>query len=511
MPITLKIAWRNIFRHKGKSFVIGTILFLGALIMTVGNGVITGLNKGLQDNIVNSFTGDIVIISSKQIKNTVIMNMMGEQVELISNYSDIKKILQSQSYIDKFVPLAQGTAMLINEDGEPDFNFLMGVDFEEYNRMFNNCKAIEGRLLLPKERGLLLTDFNRKMNYEFLLNYWVIPENTKLVTENLSPEALESYKKGTLAVKDKMVFMGMNDKSTAMDIMPPVRGIIKFKALNSFWGILNIIDIESFRECFGYVTAGDSETKISEDTKELLSLKDENLESMFSNSNFISSDKDNKTVYSVDTLQTETKRSEHSTNWDNGIYNQIYVKLKNGQDLKSSLIKLNKVLQNSNLGVKAISWKQALGEMADMATLIKGALFVFVMFIFFVAIIIIMNTLSMAALERIPEIGMMRAVGARKRFISLMFFYETFMLSFSFGGIGIASGALIIKILNLLHITTTNEILQLVYGGERFHPFLTSEDILLCIIQLFIVTLLAVIYPIIIARRITPLEAIARD
>jgi hypothetical protein len=31
--------------------------------MTVGNGLISGMEKGLAENIVNSFTGDIVVIS----------------------------------------------------------------------------------------------------------------------------------------------------------------------------------------------------------------------------------------------------------------------------------------------------------------------------------------------------------------------------------------------------------------------------------------------------------------
>jgi len=46
MNLIIKIAWRNILRHKGKSVIIGVILFLGALIMTVGNGVISGWTLG---------------------------------------------------------------------------------------------------------------------------------------------------------------------------------------------------------------------------------------------------------------------------------------------------------------------------------------------------------------------------------------------------------------------------------------------------------------------------------
>ena len=66
MNLIIKISWRNIMRHKGKSIVIGVILFLGALLMTVGNGVISGMDRGMQKNIVEGFTGDALIISEKQ-------------------------------------------------------------------------------------------------------------------------------------------------------------------------------------------------------------------------------------------------------------------------------------------------------------------------------------------------------------------------------------------------------------------------------------------------------------
>ena len=47
MGLILKIAWRNIWRHKGKSLVIGVILFIGAMLMSIGNGMISGMEKGM--------------------------------------------------------------------------------------------------------------------------------------------------------------------------------------------------------------------------------------------------------------------------------------------------------------------------------------------------------------------------------------------------------------------------------------------------------------------------------
>jgi len=93
MELILKIAWRNILRHKGKSIIIGVILFLGSLIMTVGNGVIYGMDTGLERNVVNGFMGDIVIISNKENSDNILFKMMGNLLRLFQ----IIKILKLSS------------------------------------------------------------------------------------------------------------------------------------------------------------------------------------------------------------------------------------------------------------------------------------------------------------------------------------------------------------------------------------------------------------------------------
>jgi ABC-type antimicrobial peptide transport system permease subunit len=123
--------------------------------------------------------------------------------------------------------------------------------------------------------------------------------------------------------------------------------------------------------------------------------------------------------------------------------------------------------------VKVLSWKTASGQVAQLADILEIILVVFVLILFFVAIIIIMNTLSMNALERTEEFGMMRAVGARKGFITRMFLAETFSLASVFGGAGILLGAAATWVVRLLRIGSGgSEIFELLFGGEVFQPSL---------------------------------------
>lgn len=88
---------------------------------------------------------------------------------------------------------------------------------------------------------------------------------------------------------------------------------------------------------------------------------------------------------------------------------------------------------------------------------------------------------------------------------------ETGLLAFFFGGLGIIIGIAVIYLLRLANITTTNEILQMVYGGEKLSPFYTWADFLLGVVQLGIVTLLSVLYPLRVVGKIIPLDAMSRE
>ncbi len=510
MNLVLKISWRNIFRHKGKSLIIGVILFLGALLMTIGGGVISGMDRGIEQNIVNGFLGDTVIISGKEKNDNILFKMYGESIETISNYKDIRKFLKTRDYVKDFLPVGKNVAMVLNEDeGDPGFAMTLGVDFDAYRKFFpDNFTVVEGKYRNTDGKGVLIPVKTREELYN-QMNMWLVPENGKLVEENLSEDARENIR--DLNIRHTTVYMGMNDTNTTTDIRLPVTGIIRFKALNTIWGHFSIMDIESYRKCLGYFSASATSVKISKKEKGLLAMDDTSLDSMFGKDKFYVGNRGTSNISYIDFKRKKTGEATKNVDVEAGTYNLVLVKLKEGAPLEKSVKKLSAALKKAGLKTRAVTWKKASGFIGSMAVIIKGALFAFVMFLFFVAIIIIVNTLSMAAIERTSEIGMMRAVGARKGFISAMFLGETAFLSGFFGGLGIITGIIVIKIIPLLEITTKNDLLQLLYGGDFFNPHLSAGDIIIAVIQLTLVTIITVIYPVKVAKGITPLDAISRD
>jgi hypothetical protein len=399
--------------------------------------------------------------------------------------------------------VGKNLAMLLDENSAtPGFAYLIGVDFAEYRKMFpDNFKIIEGRYPLPGERALLFPDFAREEFYNFY-NTWFLPEGGKLVKENLTKEALAAI--NTLPVSSSVVMLGMSSGiNSTNDIRFPLKGIIRYGALNKIFGHFCLVDIESYRECLGYFTAADMAAQVPKEEKKLLGMEGADLDSMFGGDMVESSYKAAPKPRAAPAAAV--KKAE------DGVYNAVFIKLNPGVTYKAALARLNPALSEGGTGVRAITWNKASGPMGGMALIIKGALFLFVTLLFCVAVIIIVNTLSMSALERASEIGMMRAVGAQKTFIAGMFLGETAILSFVFGSGGILAGILVVRVIPFLKITTANDMLQLLYGGNFFNPLLSFSGIALTAFQLLVVTVIAALYPMRVAGNITPLDAISRD
>ena len=505
--LAFTIAWRNLWKHQGKSLVIGIILFFGAVLMTVGNGIISGMNKGLSENIVKLFTGDIVVISDQQEKNSVLFEMMGgKPLKVIRNYDQVRKYLDAERLIEDYLPVNVGKVFVLDADADMGNKMLLGVDIKRYLEFFpDSIRIKEGQFFNPGERGVLISAEARKQDYKFR-GYWLLPEGEELDQRRLPTEA--QGKIGEPVIKRDLVLMGANIAGSSVDIKVPIKGIIEYKALKKIWGLYNIIDIESFREAHNYVTGADSLVEISREEKELFA--DDQFDQYFTGTDIFSDTALSETDFSIEVIQEETKKVA-GYDLDAGAYNLAFIKLAEGISQKGALQRFNAFFRENGLKVRAVSWKDAIGMIGSMTVLVKTALNVFIIFIFFVAIIVIMNTLSMTALERVSELAMMRAIGARKGFLRRMFILETAILSFLFGGLGIIIGIAVIYLLRLANITTTNEILQMVYGGEKLSPFYSWAGFRFGVLQLGVVTLLAVLYPLRVVGKIIPLDAMSRE
>lgn len=470
--------------------------------MTLGNAIVAGMETGLEKNLKGTFTGDIIIISDKEEKDAIFADITGATRELIPNYFDVIKTIKENKDVEKTLSMAFGMNFLLSETADLVPVGVIGVDLKEFKEFYGDQYLIlEGRMLEEGEKGILVGNISRR-NVINAGDYWILPKGGEVIPANLSDLAKEYGDK--LTTTDELVIMGSNMDGGSLDIRVPVIGVYKLKSLDRLLGDNLILDIDSYRSANGLVT-GDAVADISDELQAKLDNE------LSFEDDFIVETSEEVSFDDLESSFAEDKTEDAKIVNDSGAYNIVSIKVAKGANEKEVLAQLNRTFKEKGLEVRAITWDKSLGFIGQIALFIRAALIVFVSFIFFVAIIVIMNTLSMTAMERVSEIGMMRAVGGQKSFLRSMFVKETAYLSFFFGGIGILAGIALSLILQMLKLETQNEFLQLAYGGDYLNPIIRIGDLLLGMIQLGIVTLLSLLYPIKLVGKITPLDAISRD
>ena len=157
---------------------------------------------------------------------------------------------------------------------------------------------------------------------------------------------------------------------------------------------------------------------------------------------------------------------------------------------------------------RVVPWTEAQGPLvAGLSSGITIFFYGLVSLIFFVAFIIILNSLLMSTMERVKEIGTIRAMGAQRGFVLRMFAIEGAAMAVLFGAIGIGFGALTLALLGNTGIKASSEILFFVFGGRELRPTLDGGHLAIAFVIITAVTLISTLVPAIVASRIPPIAA----
>ena len=208
------------------------------------------------------------------------------------------------------------------------------------------------------------------------------PERCKPDTSTLGKEILERI--NDMQIQHDIVYMGMSTENTTTDIRVPVNAIVKYRSLNTIWGMFPILDIESYRECLGYISAKDKVADIKKEDELLLSASSESIDDMFSGADMFETEDNGRDAITLTegSLATVKQVREEEIDLNDGTFNMILLRFADKANLEQTVKALNKDLSELNLGVRVITWKKAARIIGSMAVLIKTSLFVFVMFLF---------------------------------------------------------------------------------------------------------------------------------
>ncbi|MBI3180179.1 MAG: FtsX-like permease family protein, partial [Deltaproteobacteria bacterium] len=192
---------------------------------------------------------------------------------------------------------------------------------------------------------------------------------------------------------------------------------------------------------------------------------------------------------------------------DQGLAISAAVLLKEGVPLLAGREKVAAALAGAGLPLKVVDWQAASGIVGQLVLVLRLVLCVAIVIIFLVALIIINNAMLVAMMDRVPEIGTLRAIGARRPVIAWMFLLEMLVLAVIAGTIGVAAGAGFIELLARVGIPATSDVMLFFFSGPRLHPSFGWSHLVSGLLSVIAVSLLSTLQPARMAMRVQPIVA----
>ena len=399
------------------------------------------------------------------------------------------------------------------------------TEVKEVMLQLDGQQAALFRTKLQKELSSQENDVSKLLAEFFRVDDGNLKHRYRFFYDELAP-SLTLYR---VNIGDTLTIKAFTKGGYVQSVNLRVYGTFSFEGLedSNLAGGLNLMDMVSFRELYGFSTPE----------------RERELEALKATAGFKDVDRDNaeaelfgakpseegksavptKVVTAGDAeavlrgLGGKGKREKRENQaYDpaqlgQGVVLNAAVIVKDPRQIPQTMQAIEAAGNKAGLTLKAISWQKASGLVGQFVTLIRAVLYISVLIIFAVALVIINNALVMATLERIGEIGTLRAIGSQRRFLLGMLVVEALAVGGLFGGIGAALGAGIVALLNAVGIPAFNDIFYFFFSGPRLHPVLSLTNVAIALAIVLVVSGASSIYPGFLAMRVSPRQAMQSD
>jgi lipoprotein-releasing system permease protein len=185
------------------------------------------------------------------------------------------------------------------------------------------------------------------------------------------------------------------------------------------------------------------------------------------------------------------------------VVNEIAIKVKNVFGVQAVASQIQKGFPVLYLRTWMDSNKSLLRAMA----LEKKVIFLVILFIIVVAMIGIANTLVMIVMEKTMDIGIMRALGASRRQVGLIFLAQGFVI----GVVGVLTGSLLGSLTSLYLTFFPVRIPGDVYDLDHLPVQMQAQDFIVVALATLVICILASFFPARRALRADPIEILRRN
>ena len=444
------------------------------MLLVVTNSIFDSTEKGVEKTFVTSFSGDIVIRPKykKPLSlfgdETPVTGKLTELPQLIP-YDDILDYLSARPEISGLVPQVSGISVLETEDTEEEKCYMFGVPARKYLELMTSIKIIEGKPWEDGEKGLMLS---------------------KKYADNMHAKLGD-----TLQFK---ISEGFSSRIRAV----PLVAIYDYSVENAILDRIVLTNPETVRAIMDMSDLSSSDAiELSEDVEDILSESD--LDDLFSSAGDF-----DDVVHTEESGLSQEEALETQTSYtDSSSWNYIICRAEDPKKVARTIRSLNRFFKNNDWPVEAVNWRSSAGSTAFYLYILRLILNIGIIIILGAGFIVVNNTLVINVLDRIREIGTMRAIGANKRYITKECACETLIMAFIAGILGCLFGAIASHFVSSAHITFSNDFLIQLFGGKVLSTAVTFSNLLGAFSLSIFIGLIAWIYPLINALRVNPVEA----
>ncbi len=453
-------------------------------------------------------------------------------------YEDQLK-LKAAHRLDQIKDARDGRGSLIAKDLDLQRMVRENVSqVREVMLQLDSIKTADFRAKLQKELGNNSNDVGALLAAFFETDDQNFDRRYAFFYRELAP-SLELYR---IRIGDTLTIKAFTRSGYVQSVNLHVYGTFQFQGLekSTLAGALNLMDLVSFRELYGFMTAerlkeieqlqkaaGAHDVSRENAEAELFGSKETKDEAVVKNDE---KKPHGKTVVANATpgvspeipdlaagigqrLRREdlVDRVYAPGETERGVVLNAAVILKDPKLIPQTMKAIEDAGARDGLPLKAISWQKASGIIGQFIMLARIVLYVAILIIFVIALVIINNALVMATLERVKEIGTLRAIGAQRRFILAMLVIEALVVGVIFGAIGAGVGAVLVAVVGKVGIPAKSDIWFFFFSGPRLHPFLGTTNLIVAFIAVMLVSAFSSFYPAWLAMRVTPRQAMSEE
>ena len=487
MSVIWRIALRNLQEHRAKSLIVGTIILIGTFVLVVGNSLMDSAAAGIRRSFIDNFTGHLVLagvadapVSLFGVRSTDFLNARTPRLD---GYDRLLQAVADHPDVAAWSPQASDSATvnLAGEDGTSigeSFSQLWGIEPARYREAFPDAaELIAGSFLEPDQVGLVLSEE---------------------IATDLGESADREVRPGDRVLLTATTEAGIKVREV------PVTGIFRFRNALPQLDFVSFVDITTLRTLTGMTVSAPAEQILTDEQIAQLGSVDEN--DLFGSSEAGSSLVEVVEADSAAPVLLDLGGREETV-VDSGAWHFLLLKLNRPGAAARVTEDLERVIGDEDLNAQVLGWVGAAAPLSQLSDGFKIVFNVVIIVIAVVAVIIIMNTLVISVTERISEIGTMRAIGARKGFVRRMIGAETVTLAFVFGGAGVLLGLVLLFILGATGIPASNLFLRILFGGEVLRPEVSPGSVGFSLIMVAAIAVVSSLYPLAVALRISPRQA----